>query len=152
MTEEHCKKSKAKSRLQECFDFPLPQLKSRIASQRKSKRITQRQLADALDTTENTIISWEKEFPEWMARIITLCELCECSPDSLLENLPRLRKSMNLSQRQLAKMIGMTKNTYSNWERGGLQKNGYIIRLNYLYQALGCSSLKDLYDDDFVVR
>ncbi len=126
---------------------PIPKLKSCILEQRTKRGMTQRQLADALDTTENTIIAWEKELPDWMFRVIVLCELYNCSPDELEKTLDEKRKSIGVSQRQLAKFLGMTKNTYSNWERGGLQKSRYIPKLKQLYQALNCSSLEDLYDE-----
>ena len=58
---------------------------------------------------------------------------------------------MNLSQRQLAKVIGITKIPTLIGNVVDLKK-GYVTRLNHLYQALDCSSLQNLYDDDFVIR
>ena len=59
----HCKRDK----LQVYIDFPRFQPKPRIAFQRKSECITQRQLADALGMTEKRLLHGKKSCPnEWL--------------------------------------------------------------------------------------
>lgn len=61
---------------------------NRISELRKSKKpiITQREIAIALDVTEQTIYNWEQGtgISIWIERVVKLCEMLDCEPKDLL--------------------------------------------------------------------
>lgn len=59
---------------------------SEIAQFRKNKGLTQRQLADLLEVSEDTIANWESGRSElyWLDRCVKLCVIFGCSPDKLI--------------------------------------------------------------------
>jgi transcriptional regulator with XRE-family HTH domain len=63
---------------------------TRIAKLREDMGLTQRELAQLLEVTENTVANWENNRTglEWIERVIKLCRLFECSPEDLLEYVP----------------------------------------------------------------
>ncbi|MDJ1184720.1 helix-turn-helix transcriptional regulator [Roseofilum casamattae] len=63
---------------------------SRIAKLREEKGLTQLELAQLLEVTENTVANWEKGRSglDWIVRVSKLCKLFECTPDDLLEYIP----------------------------------------------------------------
>lgn len=63
---------------------------SRIAQFREQKGLTQLELAQLLDVTENTIANWEKgrSSLNWIVRTINLCKIFQCTPDQLIEYVP----------------------------------------------------------------
>ncbi|AGY56642.1 transcriptional regulator [Gloeobacter kilaueensis JS1] len=60
-----------------------------------------------------------------------------------MSNVAELRKGANLTQRQLADLVGVTEATIANWETGrsGLE---WFVRLDRLCKALRCAPV-DLY-------
>ena len=60
-----------------------------------------------------------------------------------MSNVAELRKSLNLTQRQLADMVGVTETTIRNWEnnRSGIE---WFERVSKLCEALNCQP-KDLF-------
>lgn len=68
---------------------------SRISSLREEMKLTQRELAELMEVTENTIANWEKgrSSIEWIDRVIRLCKIFECSPEELVEYVPELESS-----------------------------------------------------------
>ncbi len=60
---------------------------SRIAALREEQGLTQLELAQLLDVTENTIANWEKgrSSSDWIIRVIKLCKIFQCTPDELIE-------------------------------------------------------------------
>ncbi|UKP01379.1 helix-turn-helix transcriptional regulator [Nostoc sp. UHCC 0870] len=63
---------------------------SRIAFLREQIGLTQLELAQLLDVTENTVANWEKGRGslEWIDRVIKLCKIFRCTPDILVEYVP----------------------------------------------------------------
>jgi transcriptional regulator with XRE-family HTH domain len=63
---------------------------SRIAPLREQIGLTQLELAQLLDVTENTIANWEKGRSglDWIVRVINLCKIFQCTPDQLIEYVP----------------------------------------------------------------
>jgi transcriptional regulator with XRE-family HTH domain len=60
---------------------------SRVALLREKIGLTQLELAQFLDVTENTIANWERGRSgiEWFVRIATLCKIFQCHPEDLFE-------------------------------------------------------------------
>jgi transcriptional regulator with XRE-family HTH domain len=60
---------------------------SRITLLREQMGLTQIELAQLLDVTENTIANWEKGRSglDWIIRVIKLCKIFQCTPDQLIE-------------------------------------------------------------------
>lgn len=63
---------------------------SRIAQLREQAGLTQLELSQLLDVTENTVANWEKgrSSLEWIERVIKLCRLFNCIPEDLIEYVP----------------------------------------------------------------
>jgi transcriptional regulator with XRE-family HTH domain len=63
---------------------------TRIAKLRDDMGLTQRELAQLLEVTENTVANWENNRTglEWIERVIKLCRLFSCSPEDLIEYVP----------------------------------------------------------------
>ena len=63
---------------------------SRIAKLREEKGLTQLELGQLLEVTENTVANWEKGRSglDWIVRVSKLCKLFGCTPDDLLEYIP----------------------------------------------------------------
>ncbi|MBC6435901.1 helix-turn-helix transcriptional regulator [Nostoc sp. HG1] len=60
---------------------------SRLAILREKENLTQRQLADLLEITENTVANWEtgRSSVEWIDRVVKLCKIFACTPEELIE-------------------------------------------------------------------
>lgn len=63
---------------------------SRITLLREQMGLTQIELAQLLDVTENTIANWEKGRSglDWIIRVINLCKIFQCTPDQLIDYIP----------------------------------------------------------------
>lgn len=63
---------------------------SRISQLREQAGLTQLELSQLLDVTENTVANWEKgrSSLEWIERVIKLCRLFNCIPEDLIEYAP----------------------------------------------------------------
>lgn len=63
---------------------------SQIAELREQMGLTQLELGQLLDVTENTIANWERGRSglEWIDRVIKLCRLFNCSPEQLVKYVP----------------------------------------------------------------
>lgn len=63
---------------------------SRISQLREQAGLTQLELSQLLDVTENTVANWEKgrSSLEWIERVIKLCRLFNCIPEDLIEYVP----------------------------------------------------------------
>jgi len=91
---------------------------SRLALLREEIKLTQLELAQLLDITENTIANWERGRGgiEWFVRIAKLCQIFQCLPEDLFEyvevdkspevnserevNLERLRLSLEITKQE----------------------------------------------------
>ena len=62
------------------------------------------------------------------------------------ENLVKLRKSRNLTQRQVAEAVGVTDQAISNWERGKTELRLTAVQWVNLIKVLQCSP-KELVED-----
>lgn len=114
-------------------------LGKRIKMLRKSKSMTQSQLAEALGVSQSTIGMYECNSREPdLKRIMALARLFDVPVSALIEEeyvqvpsakakldaysfgmaVYRLRKGRGLSQDQLADMLGISKQAVSNYERG----------------------------------
>jgi transcriptional regulator with XRE-family HTH domain len=84
---------------------------SRIALFREQMGLTQIELAQLLDVTENTIANWEKGRSglDWIVRVINLCKIFQCTPDQLIEYVPDTEpveaKSKKRSLEELRRLI-----------------------------------------------
>jgi len=63
---------------------------SQIAELREQMGLTQLELAQLLEVTENTIANWERGRSglEWIDRVIKLCKLFNCTPEQLVKYVP----------------------------------------------------------------
>lgn len=63
---------------------------SRIAEFREQIGLTQVELADLLEVTENTVANWEKGRSGlvWIERVNKLCKIFQCTPDQLIRYVP----------------------------------------------------------------
>lgn len=63
---------------------------SRISQLREQAGLTQLELSQLLNVTENTVANWEKgrSSLEWIERVIKLCRLFNCIPEDLIEYVP----------------------------------------------------------------
>ncbi len=91
---------------------------SRVALLREEIKLTQLELAQLLDITENTIANWERGRSgiEWFVRISKLCKIFQCLPEDLFEyievdkspefnsereaNLERFRLSLEVTKQE----------------------------------------------------
>ena len=64
---------------------------------------------------------------------------CKIVTTSSGENLVRLRKSRNLTQRRVAEAIGVTDQAISNWERGKTELRLTAVQWVNLINILQCS-------------
>ena len=84
---------------------------SRIALLREQADLTQLELAQLLDVTENTIANWEKgrSSLDWIDRVIKLCKIFQCSPEDLVEYVrdpkPVKEKAKKYSLQELRRLI-----------------------------------------------
>ncbi|AFY69721.1 helix-turn-helix domain protein [Thalassoporum mexicanum PCC 7367] len=87
---------------------------TRIAKLREDMGLTQRELSQLLQVTENTVANWENNRTglEWIERVIKLCRLFECSPEDLIEYVPdenptepKLEKKGRRSLAELQRML-----------------------------------------------
>ncbi len=84
---------------------------SRIALLREQIGLTQLELAQLLDITENTIANWEKGRSglDWIIRVINLCKIFQCTPDQLIEYVvetePVEEKPKKRSLKELRQLI-----------------------------------------------
>lgn len=60
---------------------------SRIAILREQANLTQRELAELLEVTENTVANWEtgRSSVDWIDRVIKLCKIFACEPEDLIK-------------------------------------------------------------------
>ena len=111
----------------------------RIATLRKEKKLTQEELSIQLDVTRQSISKWESgvAIPEY-DKLLKLSDIFSCSIDYLLnenmnnkeinfneitpysvgEKIFSLRKTNNVTQEQLAEVLGVTRQTIYKWEVG----------------------------------
>ena len=84
---------------------------SRIALLREKANLTQLELAQLLDVTENTVANWEKGRSSlaWIDRVIKLCKIFQCPPEDLVEYVRDTRpikdEAKKLSLQELRKLI-----------------------------------------------
>ena len=84
---------------------------SRIALLREKANLTQLELAQLLDVTENTVANWEKgrSSLDWIDRVIKLCKIFQCPPEDLVEYVRDTRpvkdNEKKLSLQELRKLI-----------------------------------------------
>ena len=57
--------------------------------------------------------------------------------DNFGENLKEARKNSGMTQAEVAKIVGVAKNTYCNWENGTREPN--ILKIKALAKAFGVS-------------
>lgn len=145
-------------------DHPL--LISNVATLRKQKQLTQLELAMLTGVTETTVANWERgrKGLDSIHRFTQLCKLLNCQPQELLEwdnpdsqttyrgilnqepmvrsRIAILRKEQQITQKELAKKLGVTETTIANWEndRKGLHSLDKLIRLCGVLQC----NLEDL--------
>ncbi len=125
---------------------PIHNFVSHIGELRRERGLSQRDLAHAVEVSENTIAGWEKAIPKPFAIAFKICAFFETEIQSQFDgdnfeallHIAQLREHVrggSISQRQLAQAIGVTNNTISTWERGNNQTVGKLQRL--------CATLKE---------
>lgn len=93
---------------------------SRIAQLREQAGLTQLELSQLLDVTENTVANWEKgrSSLEWIERVIKLCRLFQCTPEDLIEYVPDTEpvetKKKGRSLAELRKLLNAHKPAQTN--------------------------------------
>ena len=100
----------------------------RIKEARLQNGISQKELATAIGVAQNTLSQYENGKREAdYDTILKISEILNCPIDYLIrgedgENhinrIAELREERNLSQQELALIIGVTPNAVSNWEMG----------------------------------
>ena len=55
--------------------------------------------------------------------------------ENFSENLKKARRDAQMTQAEVAKIVGVAKNTYCNWEQGTREPN--ILKIKALAKALG---------------
>lgn len=107
-------------------------MKNRIKDLRKAAGLTQSTLAQMLGIKQNTLSYWERCLYDIdTSSLQRLADIFSCSIDYILcrdfsttrvpcisQHLSAARVSRNLSQADLAAMVGVSKNAISNYENG----------------------------------
>lgn len=55
--------------------------------------------------------------------------------ENFSENLKKARRDARMTQAEVAKIVGVAKNTYCNWEQGTREPN--VLKLKAIAKALG---------------
>lgn len=83
---------------------------SRIAQLREETGLTQLELSQLLEVTENTVANWEKGRSglEWIERVIKLCKIFDCVVEDLIEYVPDtdpMEKKKGRSLEELRRLV-----------------------------------------------
>lgn len=113
---------------------------TRLKELRKKKKLTQSELGEKVGVKQNTFTNWEngKREPS-LENIIKLAKILDTTTDDLLgainvdtkgggmatftERLKALRQKNNLTQKELADILGVSQGAYQKWEKGKREPN-----------------------------
>ena len=118
----------------------------RIKEARLQNGISQKELATAIGVAQNTLSQYENGKREAdYDTILKISEILNCPIDYLIrgedgENhinrIAELREERNLSQQELALIIGVTPNAVSNWENGDQNPDyGSLKKMAYFFNC-----------------
>jgi len=102
----------------------LNTLGDHIRKRRLDLGLLQQEVAEQIDVAEATIVNWELNHtsPEirYISRIIAFLgrDPCARPSDTLGQRLIAYRQKMGLSQKKLARQLGIDPATLGRWERG----------------------------------
>lgn len=102
---------------------------SRVAQLREEAGLTQLELSQLLEVTENTVANWEKGRSglEWIERVIKLCKIFDCTPEDLIEYVPdndSVGKKKGRSLEELRRLV----NTHDPVRTGTTEQNIHVQR------------------------
>ncbi|EKD32215.1 MAG: hypothetical protein ACD_77C00146G0002 [uncultured bacterium] len=104
-----------------------------IRKKRIDFNITQKEVAEIVNVTEDTIVGWEtdRHMPKtsYIPRIISYLEY---SPLSYVNNLKRYRIERGLTIVKLAKMLKVDTRTIANIENGNKVREDVMEKINYI--------------------
>ncbi len=121
----------------------LKTLGNHIRKSRLNQGLTQRQVAGIIGVNKGTIGNWEigvtQPAVHCISKIIDFLGYAPyCPPKSLGERLIQARKSLGLTQKQLAKILGVDPTSIRDWECGvhkPVKKSLKIIQKFFLEHA-----------------
>ncbi|MBD2626067.1 helix-turn-helix transcriptional regulator [Trichormus variabilis] len=89
---------------------------SRLATLRDKENLTQRQLADLLEVTENTVANWEtgRSSVEWIDRVVKLCKIFACTPEELIEYVVDSKPAKTDSLAEIRARLNAPKSVFLN--------------------------------------
>ncbi|MGA1868534.1 MAG: helix-turn-helix transcriptional regulator [bacterium] len=92
-----------------------------IRKKRIELRLTQKELAQKIGTSEVTIYNWENNYAKlsikWWPKIIDFLGYAPYSPpQSLGDRLAAYRRFQGLTQKEVARKMGVNKTTIRDWE------------------------------------
>ena len=107
-------------------DYPntLNTLGDHIRKKRLDLELLQKDVANIIDTTENTIWNWENNYATpslpYIPNIIKFLGYApfDTSNQTFGNNIIIYRKLHGISQREFARIIGIDPSTLGHWERG----------------------------------
>ena len=106
------------------YPAQLNTLGDHIRKRRLDLGLLQREVAEELGVTESTIWNWEANYSSPQLRLIPKViaflgrDPHDTQTDSLGERLVACRRAAGLSQKELARRLGIDPTTLARWERG----------------------------------
>jgi transcriptional regulator with XRE-family HTH domain len=109
-------------------------LGDRLRAKRLDLGLTQQQVAQRLGIDETTVHNWERNHKVPVVRLLPrMIQFLGYSPYapalSLPEQLKMCRRSLGLSQRKLAKALGVDESSLRNWESGRRKPSKKSLRI-----------------------
>ncbi|WP_375505224.1 helix-turn-helix transcriptional regulator [uncultured Nostoc sp.] len=89
---------------------------SRISELREREGITQRQLAELLGVTDNTVANWEsgRSSVDWIDKVIKLCKIFNCLAEDLVNYEPDIESEKEDSLAEIRARLNPRKPVQSN--------------------------------------
>ena len=118
--------------LSRAYPNALKTLGDHIRKRRLDLQLLQSDVAQRLGVTECSVWNWENNatapvFPYWPAIVGFLGYNPLPEPQTPAEQLVRARKIQGLSQKEMARSLGINPSTLARWERGEREPTGMFL-------------------------
>ena len=118
---------------EKAYPKTLVTLGDHIRKRRLDLKLLQKDVGELFGVTESTLWNWENGYSDpqlrFIPRIINFlgCDPFVPLPESIGDRLLKYRKSNGVSQKELAKRIGIDPTTLSRLERGTARTHAHIM-------------------------
>jgi transcriptional regulator with XRE-family HTH domain len=119
--------------LPEAYPHQLKTLGDHLRKRRLDLALTQKDVADRLDADESSVWNWEKSRSSpalrFMPRIIAFLgyQPDDTKPEGLGQKTVAFRRLRGLTQKELARRLGVDPSTVASWERGEHQPSRRML-------------------------